>query len=340
MISATILTVLAVPAGADDVDVGARLKAIEGQSRPAVLITPRKPVKRAELSLEREDGKQIKVSHRRLPVGKATALEWDQPLGTMSYSGELVIHFKNPKQAPGKMPLNFKVEVLSGTFPIEMTDKDLDLEAGSLSVKVGCPVDKLEVEIDGEDGVIAKVEDEHHGAPAMQPLSARWKPGPGPVLRIVVKPTCSSGVFREQHFFPWSYPVEHEEVNFASGSHEVPKADLGKLDKSYAAVAAALKKYGRWGKPSLYIAGHTDTVADRQYNRDLSQRRARSIARYLQSRGLKVDIYYIGFGEEAPVVKTPDETAEPRNRRAEYLIAVNEPEVDIEGFSGSWTRLR
>jgi outer membrane protein OmpA-like peptidoglycan-associated protein len=195
------------------------------------------------------------------------------------------------------------------------------------------------VEIDGETEVLAKVTSEHHGAPANTPITVRWDQKPGKVVRVVLKPTCTNGIFREQHFFPWKYDVEHEEVNFSSGSDAIPDVDKPKLDKSLGAVKKALAQYSRWGKPNLYIAGHTDTVASTDFNRDLSNRRARSIARYFRQKGLNVDIFYIGFGEEAPVVPTADEVNEPRNRRAEYIISVDAPEVRIAGFNGSWSKL-
>ncbi len=323
---------------ADDVDVAARFKVLKGKSRPAVLVTPNRKVRRLELQLTRDDGRKISVTSRKLRKGRQTALEWDQESGKHSYSGELVVVFGPNNEAA--MPLNFEVEVLSGAFGINMTAKDLDLDNRTATVRIGCEVDFIDVEIDGEDGVLAKFRSEHHGAPADSPLTLRWDQKPGPVLRIVVKPTCSDGVFREQHFYPWSYPIEHEEVHFASGSHEIPAAERSKVDESYGAIAAALVKYGRWGKPSLYVAGHTDTVADQGFNRALSNRRARSIARAFKKKGLKVNVFYMGFGEQALLVPTPDNTDEPRNRRAEYIISVNEPEADIAGFNGRWAKLK
>ena len=46
---------------ADDVDVGARTKVISGKTKPAVLITANKRVKKIELLLTRDDGKKVKV---------------------------------------------------------------------------------------------------------------------------------------------------------------------------------------------------------------------------------------------------------------------------------------
>lgn len=337
-IGLTLALVLPSPALADDVDVAARFKVLKGKSLPAVLITANKKVRRVELNLTRDDGKKVNVVRKAPPVKKQVALEWKQEVGKHKYNGKLVIVFRDSSEAA--MPLNFEVEVAAGDFAIEMTEADLDLENHTFTTRVGCKVDKLEVEIDGEDGVLDRVTSQHHGAPANSPLTVRWdQPAGKQVMRIVVKPLCSDGVFREQHFYPWDYPVEHEEVNFPSGSHSIPAGDRHKLDASYQAVAVALKKFSRWGKPKLYIAGHTDTVAGKAYNRDLSRRRAKSIASYFKKKGLRVEIYYIGFGEEAPVVQTPDETAEPRNRRAEYIISVNEPGVEIQGFDGRWLKL-
>jgi len=327
------------PLRADDVDVGARTKVILGKTKPAVLVTPNKRVNKIELNLTRDDGKKVKVAKRKPKIGKKLALEFDQEMGEHDYKGELVVFFPGGTEAV--MPINFKVEVTSGEFPIKMSEADLKLEENTMTVTVGCEVDRLEVEIDGEDGVLDKVVSEHHGAPPNTPLTVRWdQPAGKKVLRVVVKPVCSNGIFREQHFFPWKYPVPHDDVHFASGSAEIPVAEQPKMDKAHAQVSAALRKYSKWGKPSLYVVGHTDSVASRSFNRDLSRRRARSIARYFVSKGLKVPVFYIGFGEEAPAVETPDETDEPRNRRAEYIISVNEPRVEIQGFDGRWTRAR
>ncbi|MFH1811291.1 MAG: OmpA family protein [Pseudomonadota bacterium] len=336
--SLSLALLLSTPLRANDVDVAARLKVLKEKNRPAVLVTPNKKVRRIELHLTRDDGKKVNTAVQKPKLGKQAAIEFDQDIGVHSYKGELVVVFSEDNEAA--MPLEFTVEVTSGQFAVNMTENDLDLAGKTGTVRIGCEVDKLDIEIDGEDGVLAQLTTEHHGAPPNTPLTFRWEQKPGPVLRIVIKPTCSDGVFKEQHFFPWSYPIEHEEVRFASGSDVIAADEAVKLDASYQAIAQALAKYGKWGKPNLYIAGHTDTVADKGFNRDLSNRRARSIASAFKKKGLQVDVYYLGFGEEAPLVPTPDNTDEPRNRRAEYIISVNEPRVEIQGFDGHWNRLR
>jgi outer membrane protein OmpA-like peptidoglycan-associated protein len=82
-----------------------------------------------------------------------------------------------------------------------------------------------------------------------------------------------------------------------------------------------IERSQRFVKMQLFVAGHTDTVGPSARNRALSLDRARAIAAYFQRKGLALPIAYAGFGEDVLKVKTPDETDERRNRRADYVIA-------------------
>ena len=75
------------------------------------------------------------------------------------------------------------------------------------------------------------------------------------------------------------------------------------------------------------------TVGDAASNKVLSENRARSIARAFLAGGAGIPISYAGFGEEQLLVPTPDETPEPRNRRATYIVAITPP------TGVRWTRL-
>ena len=81
------------------------------------------------------------------------------------------------------------------------------------------------------------------------------------------------------------------------------------------------------------MIGHTDSVGDPASNRKLSFNRAKAIAGYFRARGLSLPIYYVGMGEDAPAVDAPDETDEPRNRRAQYIVSVDAP------AAVKWTKL-
>jgi outer membrane protein OmpA-like peptidoglycan-associated protein len=86
----------------------------------------------------------------------------------------------------------------------------------------------------------------------------------------------------------------------------------------------------------LYIAGHTDTVGDAGYNLRLSRLRAQAIARWFRQRGLRIPIGWEGFGESAPLIATADNVDEPRNRRVDYILSVDEPVFNVLGFRPSW----
>ncbi|AGA32112.1 Outer membrane lipoprotein omp16 precursor [Thioalkalivibrio nitratireducens DSM 14787] len=77
----------------------------------------------------------------------------------------------------------------------------------------------------------------------------------------------------------------------------------------------------RYEKTGIEVAGHTDSTGRVEYNMDLSERRARSVAHAMTIRGVNpVRIATIGFGPHQPIAS--NETAEGRtlNRRVELTL--------------------
>ncbi|WP_163831674.1 OmpA family protein [Spartinivicinus ruber] len=71
----------------------------------------------------------------------------------------------------------------------------------------------------------------------------------------------------------------------------------------------------------LELGGHTDSRGSDQYNRDLSQRRANSVRRYLVSRGIRSnDLRAVGYGESRPVADNNTDSGRARNRRVELKV--------------------
>ena len=71
----------------------------------------------------------------------------------------------------------------------------------------------------------------------------------------------------------------------------------------------------------FFVVGHTDTVGAVPTNDALSLLRARSIAAVLIGKGVPASrVESVGRGEREPLVPTPDEVDEPRNRRVEILV--------------------
>lgn len=71
----------------------------------------------------------------------------------------------------------------------------------------------------------------------------------------------------------------------------------------------------------LLIEGHTDSVGSEDYNRGLSQRRADTVARHLEERGIDGSrVVARGYGEALPVVSNDTNAGRQQNRRVEIVI--------------------
>ena len=71
----------------------------------------------------------------------------------------------------------------------------------------------------------------------------------------------------------------------------------------------------------ISVAGHTDTLGEKAYNLDLSKRRALAVRDLLIRRGVKKGHIETTFhGEENLLIKTKDNVASPKNRRAEVVV--------------------
>ena len=73
--------------------------------------------------------------------------------------------------------------------------------------------------------------------------------------------------------------------------------------------------------PDVSIIGHTDNEGDAELNDKLGLTRAQAIAKLLTEAGLVTDSVSVeSHGKRNLLVPTPDNTAEPRNRRVEVTI--------------------
>ena len=71
----------------------------------------------------------------------------------------------------------------------------------------------------------------------------------------------------------------------------------------------------------VQVTGHTDRVGTDANNDRLSLERAQAVRDMLVQRGLKTTfIHAVGRGEREPLIPTPDEQPEPRNRRVEVTV--------------------
>ncbi len=72
----------------------------------------------------------------------------------------------------------------------------------------------------------------------------------------------------------------------------------------------------------ITIYGHTDNKGSKEYNKSLSEKRAKSVAKFLADNGLASHrISYRGFGHLNPVVRNETEEGRKLNRRVEFKVS-------------------
>ena len=231
-------------------------------------------------------------------------------------------------------PLSFTVSLLA-TLQLSATAGDVDLAKHTLVVHADRPLKAAEVRVIGEDGAVLATET----ATLLDPLapSFRWV-ADGEVLKLAVTATDEAGVRSELELSPWTYAIPHVDVVFATGSAEITAAEAAKLEQCWADVERVLGKYGRVVDIELFVGGYTDTVGSSTSNQGLSERRAAAIAGWFVQRGFSRPVWYQGFGEDALLQPTPDETDALANRRAMYLLAAEAPPVGPNVPRTDWKR--
>jgi outer membrane protein OmpA-like peptidoglycan-associated protein len=91
--------------------------------------------------------------------------------------------------------------------------------------------------------------------------------------------------------------------------------------ESAALVPEVLKTVRLLPVPEVVVVGHTDTLGDRRANAALGLKRANTVRDILATAGVaRGTIVVTSHGEADPLVKTPDNTPEPRNRRVEITV--------------------
>jgi outer membrane protein OmpA-like peptidoglycan-associated protein len=83
-------------------------------------------------------------------------------------------------------------------------------------------------------------------------------------------------------------------------------------------VGLVLKEFD---KTVIEVSGHTDSTGSLQHNQDLSQRRAGSVASYLQSQGINNMRFIVqGFGPNRPIADNATANGRQANRRVELVL--------------------
>ncbi|TCK06924.1 OmpA family protein [Marinobacterium mangrovicola] len=103
-------------------------------------------------------------------------------------------------------------------------------------------------------------------------------------------------------------------ITFATDSTRIDSGFYPVLDS----VAKVLMKFD---KTQVDVEGYTDSTGSAEYNQDLSERRAQSVAQYLMSVGVdRLRLNARGYGERNPIADNSSASGRAINRRVEVRI--------------------
>ena len=95
-------------------------------------------------------------------------------------------------------------------------------------------------------------------------------------------------------------------------------------DDAKAVLDERIQKYKGKGEltRNVMVVGHTDTVGEQNYNQNLSERRAKAVAQYLEQNTLILDeqIDAIGKGSSEPIADNNTKEGRAQNRRVEIIV--------------------
>ena len=109
-------------------------------------------------------------------------------------------------------------------------------------------------------------------------------------------------------------PVQRFNLYFELQSDEL-------TEESRALLPQIVRAVGERSVPDVMVIGHTDTTGAATANFELGLKRASAIRALLVSSGVTAEVVEVAsHGEGDLLVATPDDTAEPRNRRVEITV--------------------
>ncbi len=109
-----------------------------------------------------------------------------------------------------------------------------------------------------------------------------------------------------------------DSIQFDTGRDSIKPGSFPVLDQ----VAKLMSDHPELKR--IRVDGHTDNVGGAAYNKDLSERRARSVVRYLVGKGIAAErLSAAGFGFERPVASNATALGRAKNRRVEFTLVVD-----------------
>lgn len=286
---------------------------------PALLVTPLRPV--ANLFVQCEvGGKTPEWTKTNLPANKQVRFEFARDAKVTHADCFVRGSFSDGNVTETSVPIDWQYK---GQLSVDLSRASADVAAKTVTVHTTAPVTEAEIVAYGaHKAVLDKSVVPVTGGPGAVTVPFVGDPSEVVLLDVTLRNESAWSGFT---YSPWFLDIPHEDVLFPTDSADIPPSEVWKLEATMTQLQDVLEKYGAIVPVKLYIAGCTDTVGDSAHNKDLSLRRAQSIARWLRGHGYDRPIYYWGFGEGLLAVPTGDGVDMQVNRRALYMVGANPP---------------
>lgn len=206
---------------------------------------------------------------------------------------------------------------------------------GALGAFIGSEVDKRQCEL-------SKIQKKYNLEMEVTPLA------------VSVDATPTSGVDKESANRPEtsqnvglsvSVVNADNKPQFGSGSDELQpeaKQHFGEIAKQYSATEQAAvigagkteeekkKIFDELRKKRILLIGHTDDTGNTRTNAELSEKRAKAVAKLFKSTGIEESqLYYQGAGETFPIADNATPEGRAKNRRVEIVDLTNEDAFNL-----------
>lgn len=303
---------------------------------PTLVLRASGAIKSGTVAVKGRDGKTAQHKLGAMKSGDTKKIPIKQPPGTH--------HFEIKVKATGldgeAIEDVFEVETTSvAPLKLSVDPKKADLGAGKIRVGTNRPLDHVKVEIfDSKNQLL------HEGTRQLGGQKGEFEvdwPVHEDVTGVRLTAYDVDGFWQSVLLEPFWVEIPHKEIIFEYGKATWDASQEPKLEATLRTIQDAMAKYKDKGlQMQLYIAGYTDTVGSQADNLKLSGARARAIGSWFRKKGLKIPLYYQGFGESVLAVKTADETKEPLNRRVIYVLGNSRPPISETLPKSDWKPVR
>lgn len=276
------------------VRLGPELQGVFGIGDGARLLDPRSTVARFLL------GVYYRPLVLPVEVGAAFGPDFGQGAGSADYRGLFVLGFSPEMPAPppdrDRDGVPDSTDVCQGLGGVPSSDPLLH----------GCPEAPLDTDGDGIPDAFDACP-RQPGAPTAERRSHGCPPPPPTPVRVEKAPPAAELVERRI--------VISEQVKFQTDTALL----LPESEAILREVARVLTEHPEI--VGLEVAGHTDATGSAEYNRTLSEDRARAVSVWLVAHGVEQSrVQARGYGQERPVGDNATEAGRASNRRVEFHV--------------------